>query len=121
MSPIRCLCLFAGVDTRLKFTIEPSLGKNGFQQVNSQKILYTTTSLVLANTVRIIGLKGSVLLNYKSKRSVCSYLQWYDALKAVARLPTGIPKEWRKRVCCFNEVTCIKMDHMSPLSPTVQK
>ncbi|XP_040005287.1 TBC1 domain family member 30 isoform X2 [Xiphias gladius] len=45
----------AGVDTRLKFTIEPSLGKNGFQQ-------------------------------------------WYDALKAVARLPTGIPKEWRNRV-----------------------
>uniref|UniRef100_A0A8K9XXX2 TBC1 domain family member 30 n=1 Tax=Oncorhynchus mykiss TaxID=8022 RepID=A0A8K9XXX2_ONCMY len=43
------------VDTRLKFTIEPSLGKNGFQQ-------------------------------------------WYDALKAVVRLPTGIPKEWRKRV-----------------------
>lgn len=43
------------VDTRLKFTIEPSIGKNGFQQ-------------------------------------------WYDALKAVARLPTGIPKEWRKRV-----------------------
>ncbi|XP_067345931.1 TBC1 domain family member 30 isoform X2 [Channa argus] len=43
------------VDTRLKFTIEPTLGKNGFQQ-------------------------------------------WYDALKAVARLPTGIPKEWRKRV-----------------------
>ncbi|XP_074481166.1 TBC1 domain family member 30 isoform X2 [Sebastes fasciatus] len=43
------------VDTRLKFTIEPSLGKSGFQQ-------------------------------------------WYDALKAVARLPTGIPKEWRKRV-----------------------
>uniref|UniRef100_A0A4W6D8G7 TBC1 domain family member 30 n=1 Tax=Lates calcarifer TaxID=8187 RepID=A0A4W6D8G7_LATCA len=43
------------VDTRLKFTIEPSLGKNGFQQ-------------------------------------------WYDALKAVARLPTGIPKEWRNRV-----------------------
>uniref|UniRef100_A0A3P8Y2E9 TBC1 domain family member 30 n=1 Tax=Esox lucius TaxID=8010 RepID=A0A3P8Y2E9_ESOLU len=43
------------VDTRLKFTIEPSLGKNGFQQ-------------------------------------------WYDALKAVARLPTGIPEEWRKRV-----------------------
>ncbi|MGH0118827.1 UNVERIFIED_CONTAM: hypothetical protein FKN15_056214 [Acipenser sinensis] len=43
-----------GVDTKLKFTIEPSLGKNGFQQ-------------------------------------------WYDALKAVARLPTGIPKEWRKR------------------------
>ncbi|XP_051748209.1 TBC1 domain family member 30 isoform X4 [Ctenopharyngodon idella] len=45
----------SGVDTRLKFTIEPSLGKNGFQQ-------------------------------------------WYDALKAVARLPVGIPKEWRKRV-----------------------
>ncbi|KAM4712445.1 TBC1 domain family member 30 isoform 2-T2 [Anableps anableps] len=43
------------VDTRLKFTIEPSLGNNGFQQ-------------------------------------------WYDALKAVARLPTGIPKEWRKKV-----------------------
>ncbi|KAK2859135.1 hypothetical protein Q5P01_003755 [Channa striata] len=43
------------VDTRLKFTIEPTLGKNGFQQ-------------------------------------------WYDALKSVARLPTGIPKEWRKRV-----------------------
>ncbi|XP_072233505.1 TBC1 domain family member 30 isoform X3 [Leuresthes tenuis] len=52
----RLLCtLEPGVDTRLKFTIEPSLGKNGFQQ-------------------------------------------WYDALKAVARLPTGIPKEWRKRV-----------------------
>ncbi|PWA22204.1 hypothetical protein CCH79_00017435 [Gambusia affinis] len=44
-----------GVDTRLKFTIEPSLGNNGFQQ-------------------------------------------WYDALKAVARLPTGIPREWRKKV-----------------------
>lgn len=43
------------VDTRLRFTIEPSLGNNGFQQ-------------------------------------------WYDALKAVARLPTGIPKEWRKKV-----------------------
>ncbi|XP_038148060.1 TBC1 domain family member 30 isoform X2 [Cyprinodon tularosa] len=43
------------VDTRLKFTIEPSLGNNGFQQ-------------------------------------------WYDALKSVARLPTGIPKEWRKKV-----------------------
>uniref|UniRef100_A0A8K9XFC3 TBC1 domain family member 30 n=1 Tax=Oncorhynchus mykiss TaxID=8022 RepID=A0A8K9XFC3_ONCMY len=52
----RLLCtLEPGVDTRLKFTIEPSLGKNGFQQ-------------------------------------------WYDALKAVVRLPTGIPKEWRKRV-----------------------
>ncbi|XP_058882841.1 TBC1 domain family member 30 isoform X3 [Acipenser ruthenus] len=52
----RLLCtLEPGVDTKLKFTIEPSLGKNGFQQ-------------------------------------------WYDALKAVARLPTGIPKEWRKRV-----------------------
>uniref|UniRef100_A0AAX7V6Y1 TBC1 domain family member 30 n=1 Tax=Astatotilapia calliptera TaxID=8154 RepID=A0AAX7V6Y1_ASTCA len=52
----RLLCtLEPGVDTRLKFTIEPSLGKNGFQQ-------------------------------------------WYDALKAVARLPTGIPKEWRNRV-----------------------
>lgn len=52
----RLLCtLEPGVDTRLKFTIEPSIGKNGFQQ-------------------------------------------WYDALKAVARLPTGIPKEWRKRV-----------------------
>eukprot|EP00064_Thunnus_orientalis_P022322 superscaffoldBa00007422_g22515 len=56
----RLLCtLEPGVDTRLKFTIEPSLGKNGFQQ-------------------------------------------WYDALKAVARLPTGIPKEWRKRVCDFS-------------------
>ncbi|XP_069760114.1 TBC1 domain family member 30 [Narcine bancroftii] len=43
------------VDTKLKFTIEPSLSKHGFQQ-------------------------------------------WYDALKAVARLPTGIPKDWRKRV-----------------------
>ncbi|XP_036004865.1 TBC1 domain family member 30 isoform X1 [Fundulus heteroclitus] len=43
------------VDTRLKFTIEPSLGNNGFQQ-------------------------------------------WYDALKSVARLPTGVPKEWRKKV-----------------------
>ncbi|XP_053319376.1 TBC1 domain family member 30-like isoform X2 [Spea bombifrons] len=43
------------VDMKLKFTLEPSLGQNGFQQ-------------------------------------------WYDALKAVARLPTGIPKEWRQRV-----------------------
>ncbi|XP_025948141.2 TBC1 domain family member 30 isoform X2 [Dromaius novaehollandiae] len=43
------------VDTKLKFTLEPSLGQNGFQQ-------------------------------------------WHDALKAVARLPTGIPKEWRRRV-----------------------
>ncbi|XP_053572833.1 TBC1 domain family member 30 [Bombina bombina] len=43
------------VDTKLKFTLEPSLGQHGFQQ-------------------------------------------WYDALKAVARQPTGIPKEWRKRV-----------------------
>ncbi|XP_043964991.1 TBC1 domain family member 30 isoform X8 [Gambusia affinis] len=52
----RLLCtLEPGVDTRLKFTIEPSLGNNGFQQ-------------------------------------------WYDALKAVARLPTGIPREWRKKV-----------------------
>uniref|UniRef100_H3D528 TBC1 domain family member 30 n=1 Tax=Tetraodon nigroviridis TaxID=99883 RepID=H3D528_TETNG len=52
----RLLCtLEPGVDTRLRFSIEPSVGKNGFQQ-------------------------------------------WYDALKAVARLPTGIPKEWRKRV-----------------------
>ncbi|XP_072915699.1 TBC1 domain family member 30 isoform X4 [Hemitrygon akajei] len=52
----RLLCtLEPGVDTKLKFTIEPSLSKHGFQQ-------------------------------------------WYDALKAVARLPTGIPKEWRKRV-----------------------
>ncbi|XP_063477314.1 TBC1 domain family member 30 isoform X3 [Symphalangus syndactylus] len=42
------------VDTKLKFTLEPSLGQNGFQQ-------------------------------------------WYDALKAVARLSTGIPKEWRKK------------------------
>ncbi|XP_072309840.1 TBC1 domain family member 30 isoform X6 [Eucyclogobius newberryi] len=52
----RLLCtLEPDVDTRLKFTIEPSVGKNGFQQ-------------------------------------------WYDALKAVARLHTGLPKEWRKRV-----------------------
>ncbi|XP_073507818.1 TBC1 domain family member 30 isoform X2 [Phyllobates terribilis] len=43
------------VDTKLKFTPEPSLGQHGFQQ-------------------------------------------WYDALKAVARLPTGIPKEWRRKV-----------------------
>uniref|UniRef100_A0A8C5QP00 TBC1 domain family member 30 n=1 Tax=Leptobrachium leishanense TaxID=445787 RepID=A0A8C5QP00_9ANUR len=26
------------------------------------------------------------------------FQQWYDALKSVARLPTGIPKEWRQRV-----------------------
>ncbi|KAM8974636.1 TBC1 domain family member 30 isoform 2-T2 [Pelodytes ibericus] len=52
----RLLCtLEPGVDTKLKFTLEPSLGQNGFQQ-------------------------------------------WYDALKSVARLPTGIPKEWRQRV-----------------------
>ncbi|GAB5574004.1 TBC1 domain family member 30 isoform X2 [Prionailurus iriomotensis] len=44
-----------GVDTKLKFTLEPSLGQNGFQQ-------------------------------------------WYDALKAVCRLSTGIPKEWRRKV-----------------------
>lgn len=25
--------LFLGVDTKLKFTLEPSLGQNGFQQV----------------------------------------------------------------------------------------
>ncbi|XP_058164353.1 TBC1 domain family member 30 isoform X1 [Dasypus novemcinctus] len=43
------------VDTKLKFTLEPSLGQNGFQQ-------------------------------------------WYDALKAVAKLSTGIPKEWRRKV-----------------------
>ncbi|XP_027649197.2 TBC1 domain family member 30 isoform X2 [Falco peregrinus] len=43
------------VDTKLKFTLEPSLGQNGFQQ-------------------------------------------WHDALKAVARLPTGVPKEWRRKV-----------------------
>nr|XP_028601858.1 TBC1 domain family member 30 isoform X2 [Podarcis muralis] len=43
------------VDTKLKFTLEPSLGQNGFQQ-------------------------------------------WHDALKAVARLPTGIPMEWRRKV-----------------------
>lgn len=36
----RCLCLFVGVDTRLKFTIEPSLGKNGFQQVSTLKICF---------------------------------------------------------------------------------
>uniref|UniRef100_A0A3Q2DLJ0 TBC1 domain family member 30 n=1 Tax=Cyprinodon variegatus TaxID=28743 RepID=A0A3Q2DLJ0_CYPVA len=31
--------------------------------------------------------------------SVCVFFpQWYDALKSVARLPTGIPKEWRKKV-----------------------
>ncbi|XP_078192251.1 TBC1 domain family member 30 isoform X5 [Callithrix jacchus] len=47
--------LARGVDTKLKFTLEPSLGQNGFQQ-------------------------------------------WYDALKAVARLSTGIPKEWRRKV-----------------------
>ncbi|KAJ7329783.1 hypothetical protein JRQ81_015957 [Phrynocephalus forsythii] len=52
----RLLCtLEPGVDTKLKFTLEPSLGQNGFQQ-------------------------------------------WHDSLKAVARLPTGIPKEWRRRV-----------------------
>ncbi|XP_048355601.1 TBC1 domain family member 30 isoform X7 [Sphaerodactylus townsendi] len=45
----------SGVDTKLKFTLEPSFGQNGFQQ-------------------------------------------WHDALKAVARLPTGIPKEWRRKV-----------------------
>ncbi|XP_011828297.1 PREDICTED: TBC1 domain family member 30 isoform X2 [Mandrillus leucophaeus] len=51
----RLLCtLEPGVDTKLKFTLEPSLGQNGFQQ-------------------------------------------WYDALKAVARLSTGIPKEWRRK------------------------
>ncbi|XP_029140849.1 TBC1 domain family member 30 isoform X2 [Protobothrops mucrosquamatus] len=52
----RLLCtLEPGVDTKLKFTLEPSLGRNGFQQ-------------------------------------------WHDALKAVARLSTGIPKEWRRKV-----------------------
>lgn len=33
------VCLFVGVDTRLKFTIEPSLGKNGFQQVRGDDTL----------------------------------------------------------------------------------
>lgn len=33
-----CFRLFAGVDTRLKFTIEPSLGKNGFQQVSCSSV-----------------------------------------------------------------------------------
>uniref|UniRef100_UPI00358F2058 TBC1 domain family member 30 n=1 Tax=Myxine glutinosa TaxID=7769 RepID=UPI00358F2058 len=43
------------IDTKLKFTVEPSPGRNGFQQ-------------------------------------------WHNALKAVARLPAGIPTAWRKRV-----------------------
>ncbi|KAM6306948.1 LOW QUALITY PROTEIN: TBC1 domain family member 30-like [Podargus strigoides] len=52
----RLLCtLEPGVDTKLKLTLELSLGQNGFQQ-------------------------------------------WHDALKAVARLPTGIPKEQRRKV-----------------------
>nr|XP_006130262.1 TBC1 domain family member 30 isoform X1 [Pelodiscus sinensis] len=54
-APLLLCTLEPGVDTKLKFTLEPSLGQNGFQQ-------------------------------------------WYDALKAVARLPTGIPKEWRRKV-----------------------
>ncbi|XP_024001304.1 TBC1 domain family member 30-like [Salvelinus sp. IW2-2015] len=64
-----------GVDTRLKFTIEPSLGKNGFQQ-------------------------------------------WYDALKAVVRLPTGIPKEWRKRVR-YSSATDVTDVMVLPISPAV--
>ncbi|XP_019627909.1 PREDICTED: TBC1 domain family member 30-like isoform X3 [Branchiostoma belcheri] len=44
-----------GIDTRMKFSIEPMPGKKGFRQ-------------------------------------------WFDAMKAVVRLPHGLPSEWRKRV-----------------------
>jgi len=60
------------VDTKLKFTLEPSLGQNGFQQ-------------------------------------------WYDALKAVARLSTGIPKEWRRKVRRIQRAKIQKDQHSVPL------
>lgn len=43
-----------------------------------------------------------IFIDKPIKLSAFSSPQWYDALKAVARLPTGIPKEWRNRVCCSN-------------------
>lgn len=49
-------------------------------------------------------LSGLILKSKSNCVFVCSYLQWYDALKAVARLPTGIPKEWRKRVRNLKQV-----------------
>ncbi|XP_014318209.1 TBC1 domain family member 30 [Myotis lucifugus] len=36
--------------------------------------------------------------NLKPKLGKNGFQQWYDALKAVARLSTGIPKEWRRKV-----------------------
>ncbi|NXW04209.1 TBC30 protein, partial [Fregetta grallaria] len=34
----------------------------------------------------------------RRKYFLCTCVLWHDALKAVARLPTGIPKEWRRKV-----------------------
>lgn len=54
------ILLFLGVDTRIKFSIEPpSTGEN-------------------------------------------AYIQWVDAMKGVARLPLGIPEEFRKKVRSTN-------------------
>ena len=47
--------LFSGIDTKMRFTVEPPPGDSAFEQ-------------------------------------------WKDAMKAVARLPLGIPDEFRKKV-----------------------
>ena len=57
--------IFVGIDTRLRFNLEPPPGDSAFDQ-------------------------------------------WKDAMKAVARLPLGIPDGFRKKVgiqFCFSEVT----------------
>ena len=50
--------IFSGIDTRMKFSVQPLPGDDAFQQ-------------------------------------------WNDAMKAVARLPMGIPPEFRKTVSVF--------------------
>ena len=30
------------------------------------------------------------------------FVQWKDAMKALSRLPGGVPKEFRKSVCIFD-------------------
>ena len=42
---------FLGVDTRLKFTIEPSLGKNGFQQVSAENGLHCKSVMFTLTTI----------------------------------------------------------------------
>ena len=50
--------IFSGIDTRMKFSVQPLPGDDAFQQ-------------------------------------------WNDAMKAVARLPMGIPPEFRKTVSVY--------------------